>query len=106
MASDSYSFSPAWELARLVRSKEVSPVELVDHFLERIDRVNGRLNAFITVAADESRAAARKAEEAVSRGDELPPSTACRWPLRPESTEGRPWGQPLKKLLGAPLNLG
>ena len=26
--------------------------------------------------------------------------------LKPESTEGRPWGQPLKKLLGAPLNLG
>ena len=25
---------------------------------------------------------------------------------KPESTEGRPWGQPLKKLLGAPLNLG
>ena len=27
-------------------------------------------------------------------------------PLKPESTEGRPWGQPLKKLEGAPLNLG
>ena len=27
------------------------------------------------------------------------------WP-KPESTEGRPWGQPLKKLEGAPLNLG
>ena len=26
--------------------------------------------------------------------------------VKPESTEGRPWGQPLKKLLGAPLNLG
>ena len=26
--------------------------------------------------------------------------------LKPESTEGRPWGQPLKKLEGAPLNLG
>ena len=25
---------------------------------------------------------------------------------KPESTEGRPWGQPLKKLEGAPLNLG
>ena len=25
---------------------------------------------------------------------------------KPESTEGRPWGQPLKKLAGAPLNLG
>ena len=26
--------------------------------------------------------------------------------VKPESAEGRPWGQPLKKLLGAPLNLG
>ena len=26
--------------------------------------------------------------------------------LKPESTEGRPWGQPLKKAAGAPLNLG
>ena len=26
--------------------------------------------------------------------------------VKPESTEGRPWGQPLKKLEGAPLNLG
>ena len=26
--------------------------------------------------------------------------------LKPESTEGRPWGQPLKKPAGAPLNLG
>ena len=26
--------------------------------------------------------------------------------VKPESTEGRPWGQPLKKLGGAPLNLG
>ena len=33
--------------------------------------------------------------------DVLPPGL-----LKPESTEGRPWGQPLKKLEGAPLNLG
>ena len=26
--------------------------------------------------------------------------------FKPESTEGRPWGQPLKKLEGAPVNLG
>ena len=29
-----------------------------------------------------------------------------KWEPKPESTEGRPWGQPLKKAEGAPLNLG
>ena len=33
-------------------------------------------------------------------------SRRARGPLKPESTEGRPWGQPLKKAEGAPLNLG
>ena len=32
--------------------------------------------------------------------------STCRSALKPESTEGRPWGQPLKKAEGAPLNLG
>ena len=32
-------------------------------------------------------------------------SRPVKW-CKPESTEGRPWGQPLKKLEGAPLNLG
>jgi amidase len=39
-------FTPAVELAAAVRRKEVSPVELVDLFLDRIDRLDGRLDAF------------------------------------------------------------
>ena len=49
--SSELTFRPAHELAALLRKKEVSPVELVDAFLDRIDAMNPRLNAFITVAA-------------------------------------------------------
>ncbi len=48
-------FRPARELAELVRSKEVSPVEITDAFLARIEELNPKLNAFITVTADEAR---------------------------------------------------
>ena len=63
----------ATELARLVRTRTVSPVEVVDAFLERIDRVNPELNAFCVVPAEQARAAARLAEAAVLAGAELGP---------------------------------
>ena len=56
-----------------VRSREVSPVELVDHYLERIDGLNEDVGAFVFVAADLARAAAKEAERAVLEGGELPP---------------------------------
>ena len=39
-------------------------------------------------------------------GHLIPSSVSCSHTFKPESTEGRPWGQPLKKAEGAPLNLG
>ena len=66
-------FTSALALAQLIRSKEVSPVEVVDGLLERIERLNPRLNAFCTVLGDEVRAAARKAEAAARRGEPLGP---------------------------------
>src|SRR5205814_9151242 len=47
--------------------KTVSPVEVVEAILARIERVNPRLGAFVTVTADEARRAARAAERAVMR---------------------------------------
>ena len=73
MASDDLCWKPATELARMIRAKDVSPVEIVDAFLSRIDRVNPAINAYCTVTADEARAAARRAEEAVVRGGALGP---------------------------------
>src|SRR6202023_939765 len=61
------------ELAALIARRAVSPVELVDAVLDRIERSQPALNAFITVRADEARAAAREAEAAVVRGETLGP---------------------------------
>ncbi|HUP33046.1 MAG TPA: amidase [Gaiellaceae bacterium] len=58
------AFLPATEQARLVRERDVSPVELVELYLERIDRLNPELGAYVTVRADEALAEARaKADE-------------------------------------------
>jgi amidase len=54
------AFAPALEQARLVREREVSAVELVELYLERIDRLDGELNAFVTVDADGALAQARE----------------------------------------------
>ena len=64
-------WTPATELARLIRTKALSPVELVQAVLARIERVDPALNAFCTLTADRALAAARAAEQAVMRGDTL-----------------------------------
>jgi amidase len=59
-------FLPATEQARLVREGEVSPVELVETYLERIERIDPGLGAFVTVCGDEALAAAREQADAPS----------------------------------------
>jgi amidase len=60
---------PARDLARLIRTRAVSPVEVLEAHLEVIGRLNPKLNAIVTLAADEARAAARRAEDAVMKGE-------------------------------------
>ena len=69
----SLAYTPAYEIARMIKSKEASPVEVVDYFLQRVSVLNPKLNAFLTVTEDHARAAAREAEAAVMRGGDLPP---------------------------------
>jgi amidase len=61
------------EQAAAIRNKEISPVELVDHYLGRIDKLNDEVGAFVFVAAEQARAAAKDAESAVTAGGDLPP---------------------------------
>lgn len=61
------------EAARLVKRKEVSPVELVDASLSRIAAVDGRLKAYISVFADEARQVAKAAEIMTMAGHDLGP---------------------------------
>jgi Asp-tRNA(Asn)/Glu-tRNA(Gln) amidotransferase A subunit family amidase len=60
----------ARRLAELIRGRVVSPVEVVEAYLRRIDELNPRLNAIVTVAPDVLERA-REAEERVMRGERL-----------------------------------
>jgi aspartyl-tRNA(Asn)/glutamyl-tRNA(Gln) amidotransferase subunit A len=57
------------ELAPRLRGKELSPVELTHDCLDRIEKLNPALNAFITVTAESALAQARVAESEISRGE-------------------------------------
>ena len=58
----------ATELGGLIAAQEVTPLEAVDAYLSRIEQVDGRLNAYITVCADAARQEARRAGEEIARG--------------------------------------
>jgi Asp-tRNA(Asn)/Glu-tRNA(Gln) amidotransferase A subunit family amidase len=62
---------PAAEMAELVRSKKVSPIELIDAHLARIEELQPRLNAFVTIDWEGARRQARAAESAVMHGEPL-----------------------------------
>jgi Asp-tRNA(Asn)/Glu-tRNA(Gln) amidotransferase A subunit family amidase len=63
----------AREIAARIRRKEVSPVEVARAHLDRIERRNPKLNAFVDCQPEVVLAQARNAEKALSRGDELGP---------------------------------
>ncbi|MEU3985365.1 amidase [Streptomyces sp. NPDC026672] len=64
-------YRDATELARLIRTKEISPVDVVNAHLDRIAAVDPKVNAITTLMADRALARAKQAEEAVLRGDSL-----------------------------------
>ena len=70
---DDASFAPAYELARSVRDGEISSRELLDHFADRIARLNDAVNAVVTLDLDRARAAATRADDALARGEAVGP---------------------------------
>lgn len=60
----------ALEQAASVRAREVSPTELVEHYLQRVERLAGDVGAFVTVTADEARRQAAAAEARLADGAE------------------------------------
>jgi amidase len=75
----------AVELAAAIRRKEVSPVEVVDTYLDRMDELDPRFNAFCHRADDEVRKAAAVAADAVVHAatpDDLPPFHGVPLPIK------------------------
>ncbi|MBD2452777.1 amidase [Nostoc sp. FACHB-87] len=67
------AFTPAVELARLIRHREVSPLELVEIYLQRIERLNPQLGSYFTVTAELAIADAQAKTEMLATAAELPP---------------------------------
>lgn len=66
------AFSPAWEVIRALRQRQISAVELLELHLDRIDRHNQVLNAIVIPDFDRARAAAAAADAARARGEDGP----------------------------------
>ena len=61
------------QLSELIKDRTVSPVEAVEAYLDRIDILNSKLFAYLTITRDEALKAARESEQALGRGEYLGP---------------------------------
>lgn len=68
MLGDDVLYLGATELGRRVRSRQISPVELAESYLARIERLGPKLNAFVTVTRERALAQARAAEKGIAAG--------------------------------------
>ncbi|MEG4107634.1 amidase [Microcoleus sp. S13_C5] len=76
MNSVERAFTPALELAESIRTLEVSPLEIVNLYLERIERLNPELGSYFTVTAERAIALAKSQTEklaGLNKPQELPP---------------------------------
>ncbi|MBD2347226.1 amidase [Anabaena subtropica] len=67
------AFTPALELAQLIRRREVSPLELIEIYLERIQQLNPELGSYFTVTSELAIADATAKTELLTTTTELPP---------------------------------
>ncbi|MEQ8515885.1 MAG: amidase family protein, partial [Chromatocurvus sp.] len=66
-------YRSAFGIAEDIKSQQISAVEALTFFLERIDTFNGDINAVVAMAADDALARARAADEAADRGEDWGP---------------------------------
>ena len=71
MTSEDLGFLPASELAELIRTKKISPVEYMRILLDRIEALEPKVNAFVHLAAEQAMAAARAAEAKLMSGEPI-----------------------------------
>lgn len=72
----------ARQLATAIRDREVSPVEVVDHTIERAERLGPQVGAFATLTPDLARTQAVAVENALRTGEELPPFAGVPCPIK------------------------
>ena len=69
MIDNDITFANIRALSGLIKDKEISPVELISIFLEKIEKLNPTLSAFITIANESAYKDAQQAEKAIMTGE-------------------------------------
>ncbi len=77
--ADEYVFKSIRELGGLVKSRQVSPVELAETFLDRLESIGPTYNAVVTVTRDLAMEQARRAESEIASGDYRSPLHGIPW---------------------------
>lgn len=72
-STDDLTWAPAWKIRELIEAKDVSAVEVTDHFLSRIEALDPTLHAFRAVDREGARRAAKAADAALRDGEPLGP---------------------------------
>jgi aspartyl-tRNA(Asn)/glutamyl-tRNA(Gln) amidotransferase subunit A len=67
MNKEDLCYLPATDMAKAIRNRKLSPVEITQALLERIERINPKLNAYCTVTAEQALKQARQAEKALGK---------------------------------------
>ena len=86
------------ELSELIRQTEVSPVEVTEAYLERIDNLDFKFNAYLTVCRKDAFDAAREAEQAIVRGDYRGPMHGI-----PVAVKDQLWSKGVRTTVGSRL---
>jgi aspartyl-tRNA(Asn)/glutamyl-tRNA(Gln) amidotransferase subunit A len=73
MTNEDLGFTPATHLTEMIRTKRISPVEVMRGLLERIEALEPKVNAFAYLAADQAMDAARQAEAALMKAEPIAP---------------------------------
>src|SRR3954454_594868 len=97
---DQLHYKSASELASLIRRKRISSLELLDHFLTRIETYNPKLNAIIWLDKDRARNRAKAADAALQKAKRLGPLHGVPMTIKESyQVAGSPttWGAPSMK---------
>jgi len=92
-----FLFRPISELAKMIRAKQISPVELTTQYIERAKKLNPQLLAFVTFTDELAMAQARAAEREAMKGKVRSPLHGIPWGVKDLfATDGIPtqWGSP------------
>jgi aspartyl-tRNA(Asn)/glutamyl-tRNA(Gln) amidotransferase subunit A len=73
MTNEDLGFTPAMQLAEMIRTKRLSPAEVMRGLLERIEALEPKVNAFAYLGADQAMDAARRAEAALMKAEAIGP---------------------------------